>query len=244
MKTMEKTRVEQPKTIIYVAPDGSHIVKPKEEPTTSDMVIKSYDNELIIESTVDGCISTEPQRTKVSTLVGDWLGKRRRMMSSAKGEFRIREIIVDSDGYPTPMLIIKAPSGRPSDTQLNRVARHAIEWLNATGCAKAEDPKDPEPKPEEPKPEPKPEPKAEPKAEDPKDPEPKPEEPKPEPKPEPKAEPKAEDPKDPEPKPEEPKPEPKPEEPKPEPSPKWDGILWDPNKSIDENLDLIMGKED
>ena len=250
MKTMKKPekscKPEQLKTIIFVAPDGSHLVNPKAEPSTTDMVLRSYSNKLVVESTVDGNLTTKPQRDRASELIADWLGKRRRMMTAAKGNFSVFEKIVDDDGYAVPQLIIQAPSGRPDETQLNRVIRHAIKWLNATGNApKAEDPKDPdepdEPKtPDEPK-EPKtPEPKQpdSPKPAEPKQPEPKTPEPKqPEPK-EPK-EPKAPEPKQPEPKQPDP---PKPAE--PESSPKWDGILWDPNKSIEENLDSIMGKED
>ena len=229
MKNMEK----KVKTLIYIASDGSKLVNPAASvlPAITDMVITSYDdNSLVVDAPVVGEISTEPQRQTVNELIADWLGKRKMKMSSAKGDFRIREEIREEDGDKIPSLVIKAPDGRPTDAQLHVVVGKAMDWLKKTGIK-------PEPKKDEPKPAaptkstPAP---AAPKKDEPKKPaEPKKDEPT---KGTPPAEPKKDEPKPAAPT----KSTPAPVEPKPEPKPTR-ATCWDPKKSIDENLDAIMG---
>ncbi|MDO4220289.1 MAG: hypothetical protein Q4D22_03625 [Candidatus Saccharibacteria bacterium] len=240
VKIMEK----KVKTLIYVAADGSKLVNPAASvlPATTDMVITSYtDDSLVIDAPIVGEVSTEPQRQTVNELVADWLGKRKMKISSAKGDFRIREEVRKEDGDEIPSLIIKAPDGRPTDEQLHVVVGKAIKWLNATGV----------------KPEAKTEPKPEPKKDDGKKSTPAPA-PKPDPKnddgqkstPAPAPDPKQDDGKKSAPAPA-PKPEPKKDDgkksapaPDPKPAAPTYATKWDPKKSIEENLDAIMGPAD
>ena len=240
VKIMEK----KVKTLIYVAADGSKLVNPAASvlPATTDMVITSYtDDSLVIDAPIVGEVSTEPQRQTVNELVADWLGKRKMKISSAKGDFRIREEVRKEDGDEIPSLIIKAPDGRPTDEQLHVVVGKAIKWLNATGVkpeAKTEPKPDPK-KDDGKKATPAPAPKTEPKKDDGK---------KAAPAPAPKTEPKKDDGKKAAPA---PAPDPKKDDgkksapaPDPKPAAPTYATKWDPKKSIEDNLDAIMGPAD
>ena len=135
------------KTRIYVCPDGTVKMNPKENPKKPEFVIESRGTLLHVESPFKGIVPTEAQVVSVKEFVADWFNNRYRLFD-ARNCKEVKPSAAFSEAEGVAYIDITTTPGKMDKDQVSYGTGAFKDWIDALGtkeeaeaAAKAEEDK-------------------------------------------------------------------------------------------------------
>ena len=120
------------KTRIYVCPDGTVKMNPKENPKKPEFVIESRGTLLHVESPFKGIVPTEAQVVSVKEFVADWFNNRYRLFD-ARNCKEVKPSAAFSEAEGVAYIDITTTPGKMDKDQVSYGTGAFKDWIDALG---------------------------------------------------------------------------------------------------------------